>query len=99
MTLLFEIMIFLDAILEDEETFWVSIEPVDSAINVSVHQSKITIVDSTSKFTAGSKNTLYIVIMMAHIEGAYTKYINFVQLLISHSNRLSMNLLSRVNHW
>ena len=45
----FEIMIFLDNILEDEETFRVSVESTDSVLNASVSQAEITILDSTSK--------------------------------------------------
>ena len=46
----FEIKIFPDAILEDEETFRVSIESTDSALNVIVPQAEVTILDSTSEF-------------------------------------------------
>ena len=47
----FEIKIFLDAILEDEETFQVSIESSsDSALNVVVPQAEVTMLDSTSEF-------------------------------------------------
>ena len=46
----FEIKVFPDAILEDEETFPVSIESSDSALNVVVSQAEVTILDSTSEF-------------------------------------------------
>ena len=46
----FEIKVFLDAILEGEETFRVSIESTDSALNVVVPQAEVRILDSTSKF-------------------------------------------------
>ena len=46
----FEIKIFPDAILEDEETFRVSIESTDSALNVLLPQADVTILDSTSEF-------------------------------------------------
>ena len=45
----FEIKIFLDAILEDMETFQVTMESTDSALNVVVPHAEITILDSTSK--------------------------------------------------
>ena len=45
----FEIRIFLDAILEDKETFQVSVESTDLALNVVVPQASVTILDSTGK--------------------------------------------------
>ena len=47
----FEIKIILDAILENKETFKVSIESTDSALNVVVPQAEVTILDTTSKFS------------------------------------------------
>ena len=47
----FEIKIILDAILENRETFIVSIESTDSAFNVIVPQAQVIILDSTSKFS------------------------------------------------
>ena len=47
----FEIKIILDAILENKETFKVSIESSDSALNVVVPQAEVTILDTTSKFS------------------------------------------------
>ena len=46
----FEIRIFLDAILEDKETFQVFMESTDLALNVVVPQARVTILDSTGKF-------------------------------------------------
>ena len=46
----FEINIFQDAILEDDETLQASIELTDSAFSVVVPRAYVTILDSTSKF-------------------------------------------------
>ena len=46
----FDVIIFLDAILEDDETFRVSMESTDSALNVVVPQAEVTIFDGTSEF-------------------------------------------------
>ena len=45
----FKIMIFPDNIVEEDETFQVSIESLNSALNVTVPQAEVTILDSTSK--------------------------------------------------
>ena len=81
----FEIKIFLDAILEGEETFRVSIESTDSALNVVVPQAEVTILDSTSKFLLFSWNKYpYTVIVV-------------MQSLMLHLNRLHTNFPSRAN--
>ena len=54
----FEIKVFLDAILEGEETFRVSMESTDSALNVVVPQAEVTILDSTSKFLLFWRNKM-----------------------------------------
>lgn len=48
----FEVTIFLDAILEDEETFQVILNSTDSGINVSVSCAEITILDITGELYA-----------------------------------------------
>ena len=47
----FEILIFPDTKLEGNETFRISIESMNSALNLSVPQAEVTILDSTSKTT------------------------------------------------
>ena len=56
----FEIMIFLDAILEHEEIFQLFIESTDSALNISLPQAEITILDSTSKLVKRPVNVFSI---------------------------------------